>query len=561
MKINNSLNDLFRQAYAEAEGGVPSQSEVERLLRNSSVRSVPVTTGQRLYRSLFSTPLKIGMTAMTSVAIIALGIFAFWPQSSNQSIPVTSAPLQNTFQYAETPSSVAKSANKPAIARLIGNRSRLVERIRVPEPLLATADSLHPVDATPEQLAKLGIVLEDNGDIDFYTKEGNEVNKFGLPPTWGERIYMGEKISEKDTAGITMLKCSPRLVTEPDGARRLFSFQSDTTIALKDGNHTMLMRVQNQTRIAPAQSSLSSSMARKVLIQMLAGSGNERNVQVQADSDAHPTSSRVLVNTNVRVAVGDSIVGSSISQRSAKASSSTNVDSILKAINVDSIVRLASAELHGQNLDSTLKEVQTASKKIKKILSSMHIHVDTSTNASSNPSVDVEINTDDDNEIDTGDDNSPGLPPTPPIPPLREVEQAANSLDLSHLVPIRVVNRKNPNHPNVLIFWYDPTPEVEAILPKETTVQSVAAIKHVNVSIYPNPTHGTAMLHFELAGANSAQYTVRNLLGQEVMPGGALSGSTGDVPLDLSKLEAGVYLLVTTTNTGVPDVERVVVTK
>ncbi len=35
----------------------------------------------------------------------------------------------------------------------------------------------------------------------------------------------------------------------------------------------------------------------------------------------------------------------------------------------------------------------------------------------------------------------------------------------------------------------------------------------------------------------------------------------GDVPLDLSKLDAGVYLLVTTTDGGVPDVERVVVTK
>jgi hypothetical protein len=54
---------------------------------------------------------------------------------------------------------------------------------------------------------------------------------------------------------------------------------------------------------------------------------------------------------------------------------------------------------------------------------------------------------------------------------------------------------------------------------------------------------------------------VRNLLGQEVLNGGMASGSTGDVNLDLSQLPAGVYLLITTTDNGERDVERVVVTK
>ena len=54
---------------------------------------------------------------------------------------------------------------------------------------------------------------------------------------------------------------------------------------------------------------------------------------------------------------------------------------------------------------------------------------------------------------------------------------------------------------------------------------------------------------------------MRNLLGQEVLNGGMTSGTTGDANLDLSQLPAGVYLLITTTDNGERDVERVVVTK
>ena len=95
MKTNKSLNELFHSASAEAEGGVPSQSNVEWLLRNSDLWSISATTqiGQRLYERLLSTPLRIGMTTMTTAAFIALGIIVSLThsQSTTSKPPISSS--------------------------------------------------------------------------------------------------------------------------------------------------------------------------------------------------------------------------------------------------------------------------------------------------------------------------------------------------------------------------------------------------------------------------------------------------------------------------------------
>ena len=136
---------------------------------------------------------------------------------------------------------------------------------------------------------------------------------------------------------------------------------------------------------------------------------------------------------------------------------------------------------------------------------------------------------------------------------------ATNSINLDHLIPIRVRNTKNAAHPNELIFWYEPTPEVTAAIPEASI--STTQSKQLAISVYPNPTNGPAQIHYSLSGARKAYFSVRNLLGQKVLDGGMTSGSSGDMKLDLSSLDAGVYLLVTTTDNGERDVERVVVAK
>jgi hypothetical protein len=119
---------------------------------------------------------------------------------------------------------------------------------------------------------------------------------------------------------------------------------------------------------------------------------------------------------------------------------------------------------------------------------------------------------------------------------------------------------KSAAHPNELIFWYEPTPEVTAAIP-EASVSTPTQSKQLAISVYPNPTNGPATIHFDLAGEPKAYFSVHNLLGQKVLDGGTTSGTSGDMKLDLSSLDAGVYLLVTTTDNGERDVERVVVAK
>jgi hypothetical protein len=120
---------------------------------------------------------------------------------------------------------------------------------------------------------------------------------------------------------------------------------------------------------------------------------------------------------------------------------------------------------------------------------------------------------------------------------------------------------KNAEHPNELIFWYEATPEVTAVIPDASVSEPAPQSKQLAISVYPNPTNGPATIHFDLANEPKAYFSVRNLLGQQVLDGGMTSGASGDMKLDLSSLDAGVYLLVTTTDDGERDVERVVVAK
>src|SRR5438105_1674100 len=76
---NKNLSDLFAAARAElAREQTPNavtMRDAERLV--SSMRTVPhVTIRERLTQSLFSTPLRLATTAMTTAAIITIGTLA-----------------------------------------------------------------------------------------------------------------------------------------------------------------------------------------------------------------------------------------------------------------------------------------------------------------------------------------------------------------------------------------------------------------------------------------------------------------------------------------------------
>ncbi len=255
---NKSLNDLLRSVQAEAKGDILSQSEVERLLP-SIERSVPVTQSTQqwlsnnLYERLLSTPLKIGMTAMTTAACITLGLIAFWPTPEQT---VNKAPILSHATYgSQGMDGAMQNISRPTAnnAPSLNYKSQPNEVIaKIPAQPIATADSLQPVELSPEQLAQLGIVLEDNGDIDFYTRDVSSakdshgdslvyVSHYGLPPTWGLRVHFLAHglLTPGDIPEIHCLTMMPQLITEPNGSKRLFSFENNGSSQFKKGSfHT-----------------------------------------------------------------------------------------------------------------------------------------------------------------------------------------------------------------------------------------------------------------------------------------------------------------------------------
>lgn len=602
---NKSLNDLFRAARDEANPELISDREAEQLLVNSGMRSLPTkqTIGQQLYELLFSTPLKIGITTMTTATCIALGIFAFWPQSATNN-SLASQGTNKTYGTYESNQShgVADSPNSLLLTK--NNQPQTFHRaealLTTQVAPIATADSLHPIELSPEQLAQLGIVLEDNGDIDFYTKSKttSEVNKFGLPPSWGVRLHLGEKISDDELAGVRIPASAPRLVTALNGAKRLFSFESDTTITNLIGNRSMIMTMHDAVNIAPGHGDSSQHIVKNQMIVKMFGDS----------SIANGTDARMKIFVNKEVNVRSS--SNDVEQKAEKLSGDTlphwpNNTVDMSTDDETSVEVETDSTIPNQLVQYTISSKNTLNPKgnIKVDLSpGLNVRVTRKGDTSGLPGLDmskiakadsavrgIELIMKDINVADSRLNLDSALSAARATLKIAEKQvrdhakalnendmriedsaeraafwardlAASNSITLDHLIPIRVRNTKNAAHPNELIFWYEPTPEVTAAIP-EASVSMPSQSKQLAISVYPNPTNGPANIHFDLAGAPKAHFSIRNLLGQEVLDGGATSGSSADMKLDLSSLEAGVYLLVTTTDDGERDVERVVVAK
>jgi hypothetical protein len=605
---NKSLNDLFRSAEAEVDGNVLSQSEVERLLQTGK-RSVPVTQSiqQKLFERLLSTPLKIGMTAMTTAACITLGLIAFWPQQSTTT--VTKNPILSHRTYGSqgmdgaTQNISQPTTNYTPSANFKSQPSEAI--IKIPTQPIATADSLQPVELSPEQLAQLGIVLEDNGDIAFYTRDVSSAkdsngdslvyaNHYSLPPTWGLRIHFLAHglLTPRDVPEIHCLSMMPKLITEPNGAKRLFSFEADVPSKFKNGNfHTK--EIKNFTNengkmdVMPVfdddtemqnvvSKSLNPGEIRTTTVHdsgngvshpmVLSVYGNSPGqIQIGENSSIPQGQSVVTINgmsnstpngsINVGVRLGQStniIINDDTSGISTLTKAMVNLKSDSSLILLDTentstpykvLINNGSSQLPDDAITTTIKHFNPGG---------TEVHFDQNVPADS---INYRLMNITLNHLNCNMNIKPN-----------DIDSEYNSFvedptEFDRLIPIRVINSKNAAHPNELIFWYEPTPELTAAMPAAVSPVPAVQSKQLAISVYPNPTYAPATVHYELSDAPRAYFSVRNLLGQEVLNGGMTSGAIGDANLDLSQLPAGVYLLITTTDNGERDVERVVVTK
>lgn len=150
---------------------------------------------------------------------------------------------------------------------------------------------------------------------------------------------------------------------------------------------------------------------------------------------------------------------------------------------------------------------------------------------------------------------------------------------INKLIPVKIrdIDPSVKYNQNGLIFWYardekfaDKAPASlrersgrdATDRPDQLAVSSVSAISAP--MIYPNPTPGRTTFKYSLSAPRAVSMAVHDLLGKQVMKVTNLetkAAGTFEKELDLSSLEAGVYLLIIVTDVGEQITQRVVVEK
>jgi hypothetical protein len=171
---------------------------------------------------------------------------------------------------------------------------------------------------------------------------------------------------------------------------------------------------------------------------------------------------------------------------------------------------------------------------------------------------------------------------------LREVELPDIRVQLDRinkLIPVRIkaIDPSAENNQDGLIFWYardarfaekapaslvekidklqEPAVTDNAKTPK-ASISKVSAVS--DPMVYPNPSPGRTMFKYTLAEPRAISIAIHDLLGKQVMKVTGLemkSAGTFEKELDLSSLDAGVYLLIMVTDAGEQITQRVVIEK
>ena len=557
---NKSLSNLFRAARNEAEPDLVKPDEIQRLLGNPVMPHVPLTSriGQHLSKRLLSTPFRLGTTMMTTATLATIGgvalhslLFGSVGQGVVKHNPLNtsskvSATLSSNSQNNETTivSPVSRIALHPTAQKTMLTEEPAIVKASKSDPAL---DSLKPIELSVDQLNRLGVVLSENGDIIVYEKAGDGITPYTFPANGSVRVQFGleDHLTMSDVPGIQVLDRMPRLITESNGVKRFYTFERDTSVlklinGIKDSIRlTELGIAQDEgendsvdsERVVKAfgfiknveDSSMWSNKA-----------GENLNVDSMLQSlniDPSKIKGQVQIKINLETD-GDS---NSALNWSKNIKGGFNIDSILRSLGVDPAVK-GNVQVHIGSADSGsigmklpkhgIHNFQNAMKSSLHFMEEFHHSLES-------------------------------------LSPLMENFQRSMEAEikLDSLIPIRVRNLNNAGHPNELIFWYEPTPEVTNLLPATVYTKVEAKPQHVTLSVYPNPTNGLAVVHYELKDAQQADFSIYNLLGQKLLDAGSTSGKTGDSKIDLSSLDAGMYLLITTTDNGDREIERIVLEK
>ncbi len=666
--VSGSLDELFQSArsQAEMESAVLAQESgklaiLNKVMDPSAIPASSVDLMGRLVEAIHFnlTPTIMTITGLTAAAVVAVSFLSTpAPTLFVKSSASRATQASNSFDNAVragigNPQTLAAAIAPHKYRYLIALED--VNDTRTPsvsrDSLLARVElgGIKPIEPSKEQLQKLAIVFNDNGDVVYYfhdTEDGGKVTRHIFPEKAGMK-FLSVAISGKDTSGLAIPDFYPRMVTNADGQKRFFHFEDGNFVRglrnglpgvhdsgshssvvinqLEDGDdvedvedvptpptpptvpalpqlpHQRMRRtIETDRSIDTASENIDGHQVIETTIDSTDANGNLRSINKQIFIKTPSTPAmkahidsllsqmgikrgkarKMMIRMNDESVVNDSIMASGDMQKMQKDLEMMHLDGkksleMARAmqINADTLLRQLGIEqgkgksMH-MNADTLLRQLGIEKGKRKRMM--IRMDNESVVNDSGSLNGNLEMIQKHLEMVRAQVDSVTGTIKNMNLDSI--ISKAFTDIkihqpDINKLIPVLVRNQAE-GHENALILWYDAAPKVLAQLPKEE-VQKYATPTTPNgalsgLSVYPNPTSKSTTIHFTLSDKRSISFAIYSLLGQKVLDGGEVTDHAAgmdEIKLDLSKLDAGVYLLIGKTDRGEQLSERIVVEK
>ena len=566
---HRTLDDLFADARSEAnylDNEYTRRSLLEQAVDRNSIKSYsPVRSWTLRYGPNFN----IGAIIMTSLslsaaAILAISFLSSSPQPSTYSAAdANQTAIQKHREHlpfesiTRTPSASIQTglvhwiplhSGTPPVG---GGLAALQHDTELFAPV--DVEGIKPVTPTQEQVEQLGIDLAPNGNITYCFRSSYN----DKPVT---HIFMpnaGTKLAIDDTdAGMNaslLPSSSVRMITNVDGAKRFFHFEEHHFIPFhnlqKFGINDSALSGEIRSSITMDGDVPDSALIQKIIHVV-------KEVRTNYGNDAVPN--------DLNIAKDESDVDIPGMSRGSIDSTIRRIHRIMLqkvTLNIDS-------SYNDENLDEELHTQSSLSpNQRKKVEIRINSNSDLPSLGISQPDMEQILK----QSIDSATLGKLCLTLVKDTKMLvsSDMDQVAlHQPDVNKLVPVLIKNLYNPAKQNALIFWYDPTPELTAILGVTPPIAAVNSEKDTKalreIEVFPNPATTNTTVRFTLGDARSVSFAIYSLTGQKVLDAGQVPNQqpgTDEYQLDLSGLHAGVYLIVARTDRGEALSQRIVVEK
>lgn len=526
---------------------------------------------------------------------VSLGVAAFLAFSLFNTSPSTQ-PVSTAQSRIEQPTSTTASiTTNKSIAQatkvkhelsVMSNDEPLFANTATPTPkndtgLLSPVDlsNLTIIQPNDSQLTALGISRDDEGAVGYWVNKNGKTLMRSFPPLSGMKFIMGSP----DADHATVAQIIPSLVTNADGLKRFFIFENGSYI----GGKNVAMVALNKSANGNKENDVCT-----------VGRRDANGTNPNRDSFVTLSETRTL-NSGDSSQVTQSISEEDIMTIDTDGPGEPPMPPRAPMLNSPAKFNIESIELMKGNIDSAigalkidslLKSLGYSEKKMKGGQVTININstkdlnkcFDSTGLAKLQRSLTI---------LQTKIAGGKGIPDSNglaiiqkqmfselklqvPDTLMKLVSNVlniakANMPDPNKLVPVMIENRMHPGKENAVIFWYAPSPKLTSVfqkeLPPSETVTAVQATKAFqNLSIYPNPASANSTVSFDLSDSRTVTLALYNLLGQKLLEASkptTQSAGHNEMKVDLSTMQAGVYILVATTDKGEQLSQRIVVEK